>query len=156
MTNVNDDEDDDGSLASQWWKLQTVKSKIEGGLEDIDCTRIGGDYYDNSIEIYGVPADHRLTQRDSDWLKECGFSKIYVNHTDGWETHYSPGSIYGWRRRYVSDPMATTTNVIAGEPDPGYYETNRFPKGFPEKWLETGYFRVVDDPLTPLSPAEGG
>lgn len=142
------------TLAEKWWANSAVVNEIEEGLWEneptgFDFQTIRTDNYDSSIEIDGVPADYRLTQDQSDWLKKCGFDKIYVNHTDGWETHYSPGSTNGWRRRYVSDPEAKTTNVIAGPPNPGYFETNHFPKGFPKDWLKTGYFRVVPDLMQP-------
>lgn len=141
------------SLATRWQELEAVKSQIEDGLLEAgsidDWEGTGTDYYDNSIEIYGVNPDVRLSQAAVDWLiKGCGFSKIYVNHTDKWQTHYGASAI-GWRRRYVSDPTAKTTNVMAGPIDNGYYETNRFPEGFPKEWLDTGYFRVVPDPLMP-------
>jgi hypothetical protein len=146
------------SLASRWQELETVKSQIEDGLLDAgsidDWKSIGTDYYDNSIEIYGVGPDVRLSQAAVDWLIQgCGFSKIYVNHTDGWETHYGKSEV-GWRRRYVSDPSAKTTNVIAGPENNGYYETNEFPDSFPKEWLASGYFRVVPDPLMPPQPKQ--
>ena len=142
------------TLASRWQRLDAVKAEIEDGLLDAgsidDWKSIDTDYYDNSIEIRGVAPEVRLSQAAVDWLiNGCGFSKIYVNHTDGWETHYGSSEV-GWRRRYVSDPTASTTNVIAGPAHNGYYETNRFPDGFPREWLETGYFRVVPDPLMPV------
>lgn len=140
------------TLATQWQELENVKEKITDGLLEAgleDWSEIGTDYYDNSIEIYGVAPDTRLKQEALDWLiGGCGFSKIYVNHTDGWQTHYG-SQLPGWRRRYVSDSSASTTNVIAGPENNGYYETNRFPDGFPKEWLETGYFRVVPDPHQP-------
>lgn len=152
--------DQSATLATQWQELETIKSKIEDGLLEAgsidDFASIATDYYDNSIEIYGVAPDVRLSQAAVDWLIQgCGFSKIYVNHTDKWETHYG-SSCVGWRRRYVSDPDATTTNVIAGKPNPGYYETNDFPTSFPQAWLESGYFRVVPDPLMPSPPSVPG
>ncbi len=53
----------------------------------------------------------------------------------------------GWRRRYVSDPNAKTTNVIAGPPNPGYYECSYYPEGWTKDHLESGFFRVVPDPF---------
>lgn len=143
------------SLAAKWWEAMAVESAIsdgifERGCEDFDS--IGGDDYDNSIEIYGAGVDVRLSAECVEWLLgEAGFSKIYLNHTDGWQTHYPAQRGY-WRRRYVSDPTATTTNVIAGPPNPGYFEVSYMPDGFPAAWLESGYMRVVPDPLQPSQP----
>jgi hypothetical protein len=134
----------------------------DAGLEDWGS--IGGDWYDGSLELHKVPNDARLNEAVQRVIFDAGFVKVYVNHLDGWETHYSwnhsepfkPSR--GWRRRYVSDPTATTTNVIAGEPNPGYFEISYWPKGWTgpgtEKWLETGYMRIVPDPLEP--PAQAG
>ena len=142
-------------LAQRLFDGQAAKELIgdgllEAGLDDWDS--IGGDDYDNSIELYGIGNDVRLPKAAVEFLLEkCGFSKIYVNHKDGWETHYSSIDGPGWRRRYVSDPEAKTTNVIVGEPNPGYFEVSYMPDGFPKAWLESGYMRVVPDPLQPAA-----
>jgi len=148
------------SLADQWWDSMQAESRIGDGLAKAgldDWESIGGDPYDNSIEIYGVADDVRLTAAQLEWLYLCGFSQVYVNHKDGWETHYGLGakpSVKGWRRRYVSDPTATTTNVIAGPENNGYFEVSEFPDSFPKQWLENGYMRVVPDPLMPVTPTQ--
>jgi len=49
----------------------------------------GYDSYDNSVELYDVPPDHRLPEAAQKIIHAAGFSIAYVNHTDGWETHYS-------------------------------------------------------------------
>lgn len=143
-------------LAEKWWSLQSTESTIEDGMMEAgldDWSKIGGDPYDNSIEVYGVAPDIRFSAAILDWLLvACGFSKVYVNHVDGWETHYSTGNRRGWRRRYVSDPSATTTNVIAGPQNNGYFEVSYYPEGFPPTWLETGYMRIVPDPFDPALP----
>ena len=113
---------------------------------------IGGDHYDCSIEFYGVDNSARMSPEQQRLVFEAGFIKAYVNHEDGWETHYFWGKEFspqrGWRRRYVNDPNATTTNVVGGPPKPGYYEISYWPEGWETKqWLETGYMRIVPDPL---------
>lgn len=119
-----------------------------------DYNRIGGDHYDNSIEFYQVDDSARMNEAAQRVVYDAGFSKAFVNHKDGWETHYSWSQrdefkpSRGWRRRYVNDPNATTTNVIAGEPKPGYYEISYWPDGWSHKeWLDSGYMRIVPDPL---------
>src|SRR4051812_20351831 len=100
-----------------------------------DFNRISGDYYDCSIEFKQVANEAAMPEAAQRLCHAAGFCKAYVNHKDGWETHYSwnPAQPFqpskGWRRRYVEDPEATTTNVIAGEPNPGYWEISYWPEG---------------------------
>ena len=132
----------------------------DAGLEEFD--RVSGDYYDGSLEILKVGNDERLSEAAQRVIFDAGFAKVYVNHQDGWETHYSWGTepfkaVRGWRRRYVSDPEAKTTNVVVGEPNPGYYEISYWPESWTsdrtKEWLADGYMRVVPDPLDPYSPS---
>lgn len=148
-------------FASQWWEFQTVKSVWEDGFCDLladgeDYERLGTDSYDCSLEIIGATADWRLSSAQQNYLSESGFSIVYINHNDGWETHYTLHRgglpVRGWRRRYVSDPNAATDRVIAGEPDPGYYEISYWPESWGNrKWRETGYMRIIPDPLDPFA-----
>jgi len=128
-----------------------------------EFNRVSGDYYDGSLEIYEVSADARLNEAAQRVIFDAGFRKVYVNHKDGWETHYNYDlskpfkASRGWRRRYVSEPEATTTNVIAGDPNPGYFEISYWPEGWTgdrtKEWLSSGYMRVVPDPLDSVTPA---
>lgn len=146
------------------WKYQRLEYAFKEALEELGFeegehyANIGWDEYDNSIEIYNVKEDARLNEAQQRVIFDAGFSIAYVNHKDGWETHYrwdyrEPFKrCRGWRRRYVSDPGATTTNVIAGKSNPGYYEISYWPEswgGRAEKWKDDGYMRVVPDPLDP-------
>lgn len=128
---------------------------VDAGFGEYE--RIGGDYYDCSIEFYKVDDDLRMSPEAQKIVRDAGFAKAYVNHKDGWETHYSwdwRSSEFkadrGWRRRYVKDPTCTTTNQVgADDPDKrGYYEISYWPDGWSHKeWLDTGYMRIVPDPL---------
>lgn len=143
------------------FKSDLARAGFENGVH---YQKIGWDNYDCSIEFYKVNDDVRLTPDQQCIMYEAGFCSVFINHKDGWETHYSwtvpdmdaikvAGHYIpkrGWRRRYVSDPTANTTNVIAGESNPGYYEINFWPEGWGPKcddWRKTGYMRVVPDPL---------
>ena len=137
------------------YAFDSQRSDFEESLgELVDFERIGWDHYDNSIEIYEVPPDTRLSEVAQDFLREAGFGIAYVNHSDGWETHYSKlqnGPTKGWRRRWVSDKSATTDRQ-AGGGDPGYYEISEWPATWGETtkdWLNNGYMRVVGSPPTP-------
>jgi hypothetical protein len=147
-----------GKLADAMFAYHFAEAEFEDTLAEsgFEYDKLGGDHYDNSVEFYGVPPDARLNEQQQKMVFDAGFSIAYLNHTDGWETHYSrrDGEIKacrGWRRRYVSDPAAKTTNVIAGPPNPGYFEISYWPEGWKQKeWLDTGYMRIVPDPLEAL------
>ena len=47
------------------------------------------DDYDESLELYGIAPDVRLTDEDITACKNAGFSIVWLNHTDNWETMYS-------------------------------------------------------------------
>lgn len=145
------------------YDFDLARSRFEAALDDVGVQfeDLGWDHYDDSLEVIGAPDDLRLTEAAQRVIFDAGFSKVFVNHASGWETHYSwgPGEFKphrGWRRRYVPDPTATTTNVIVGAPNPGYTEISYWPEGWgdPEtgtcaEWLRTGYMRIVPDPLAP-------
>lgn len=128
------------------------------GFEDF--SKVGGDWYDNSVEIYGVGKDTRLPIEAQRFIASHGFSICFLNHEDGWETHYTFGHEKefvpqrGWRRRWVEDPKAKTTNAIGegvSETNAGYYEISYWPEGWGSPtnndWLKTQYMRIVPDPL---------
>lgn len=145
-------------LAEAMFAYHWAESEFESALSDAGFTygKLGGDHYDNSVEFYHVEPNQRMSEAAQRIVYDAGFSKAYVNHTDGWETHYNwnqrePFKPYrGWRRRYVSDPSASTTRVIVGEPDNGYWEIGYWPEGWGARSMEErdrGYFRIVPDPL---------
>lgn len=159
-------------FADQWWAFQTAKSIWEDGLEDLlgydeGFERLGTDYYDQSLEIHGATNDWRLNEAQQRYIAEAGFAKVYVNHEDGWWTHYSfrengkpkEFPISGWRRRYVKDPNVKTTRVMAGPEDNGYWEISYLPEGWGERGqngLATGYYRIVPDAHGALDEASDG
>lgn len=106
------------------------------GLSDYD--KLGADEYDMSLEIYGVPDDDRLSHDGVEMILGEGFDKIYVNHTDGWETHYSTRNKTGWRRKRTSEGFLIS-HWPEGWGDP---ETGRN-----AGWLVSGYMKIIPDPL---------
>ena len=80
-------------------KFEERLSGLAGnGEESGDFNRIGWDDYDKSLEIYEASPNFKLSPESRDFIFSNGFSKVYVNHTDGWETHYAPNQD-PWRRR---------------------------------------------------------
>ena len=153
---------DHTGFADSWWTYTFAESRFEEDLCEVlggDFDRLGTDHYDASLEIYKVDDHVRLSEAAQRLIYDAGFGKVYVNHKDGWQTHYSwPGRdpfapVKGWRRRWVADPAAKTTNVIGKElsaENAGYYEISAWPTSWGEKrrdWLTTGYMRIVPDPL---------
>ncbi len=143
-------------MAERVWAAQSEMANFEEELDELigEFGKLGHDYYDASLEIREAANSIRLGYDAQTLIKQAGFGKVYVHHVDGWETHYSlHGDLpaRGWRRRYVEDAGALTTNVIAGDPNPGYYEISHWPESWTGRhtadWLSTGYMRIVPDPL---------
>ncbi len=157
------------AFAERWWEFIAEKSLWTDEFcdlltEDQDYDRLGTDDYDASLEIHGATDDWRLDERQQRFLFGAGFATIYVNHKDGWETHYSARGkdlpVAGWRRRYVSDLSGPGDRVIVGDPDPGYWEISHWPESWnTERMLaerESGYYRIVPDPVASAMSARGG
>jgi hypothetical protein len=119
-------------------------SRAENELEDMLCEagvefeRLGWDSYDVSLEIHGVPPESRLSDDIQRMIHGAGFGKVYVNHTDKWETHYSWPlgefiPVKGWR---VSYPHKR------GEGESGIWVEEQV-SGWPKEWFESGYCRVT-------------
>lgn len=170
---------DRNRFADMIWAFEYAQGDFEMDLEGVGLKlyehyhRIGWDHYDCSIELYGVKDDVRLTPAQQNVIWDAGFIKCYVNHKDGWETHYhwtsedikamSDGKPFiskrGWRRRWVDDPQAKTTRSVGAQVAPdnaGYYEISYWPPGWgaqtAEGWKDSGFMRVVPDPLDPGDP----
>lgn len=134
----------DEGFAGAWWDWQIRKATFEDRLGDVlepfDYDRIGGDDYDNSLEIMGCDNDLRLTEAAQRFIIRSGFSKCYVNHNDGWETHYSwrnedAAPVRGWRRRRTDKGFEIS------------YWPERWDSPQTANWLASGYMTVVGDPL---------
>lgn len=97
--------------------------------------RIGWDYYDLSLELHGVPNDWRMPDDAQRTFSDEGFAKVYVNHQDGWETHYTwadPAAFAphpGWRVNY---PHKRQKND-------GQIWVEKHVASWPADWFETGY-----------------
>ena len=74
----------EGSLAES--EIETIFIE-EFGFEDWD--RMWTDPYDNSLELSKVPVDHRIPLNKFKEAKDLGFSIIWLNHVDGYETMYT-------------------------------------------------------------------
>lgn len=122
------------TLSERIYKNKNYKKavkKFEAALKDkgVQFTETSYDSYDNSMELYGVPPDYRLTPEVVDFiLKDEGFGIAFVNHTDGWETHYTHKYPNGWR---VSHPHKRR-DLGLGEDSAIWVEER--PASWPKEW----------------------
>lgn len=88
-------------------------TNAEGDMEEqlleagIKFDRLRWDCYDGSLELDNVPNDVRLSEDQQKLIHSAGFRKVYVNHQDKSETHYTWGygefhPMEGWRTK--NDP----------------------------------------------------
>lgn len=123
-------------FAEAWWRHQRLLNVFEdhllcAGDEGFDFVGVRTDDYDSSVEIDGVPSNARLNEQQQKLLAACGFSRAFVNHTDGVETHYGLKAVSpGWRRKRTADGF-----IISRWPD-GWGEELR------EKWVPSGYMTI--------------
>lgn len=136
-------------------EMNFTDNLVEAGFGEFNG--ISGDTYDCSLEIKGAGDDARLNEAAQKLIFDAGFVRVYVNHKNGWETHYTWEkefkAVRGWRRRYVVDSTVATTNQIgADEPEyRGYFEISYWPDSWTgdmtKDWISSGYMRIVPDPL---------
>ena len=116
----------------------SARTELECAFEESgspDDYRFGFDEYDNSVEIHKVLPEFRLNDAQQALFAEAGFAKVYVNHLDGWETHYSikDGKCEKpWRVHYHKEMK-----------EGRYIEVEEHIPGWPSDWFETGYVRIA-------------
>ena len=129
------------SLAQKIWDGQTARIILEDQfmnlnpeLPDIDFSF---DEYDSSVEIDGLPDEFRLNKDSWRMFKEADFTVIYLNHKNGWETHYHTKKyMNGWRVHYCRENGQAQS-----------IEVEEFPKSWPEEWLKTGYVQIKKETI---------
>ncbi len=132
------------TIAARLFSADEASCQLEDMLSKagVEFTSIGWDQYDLSLEIHGVPVADRLIDAAKKLCAEAGFAKIYVNHVDRWETHYSikDGVVSdGWRVSYPHKRAEGATGILVEQPV----------KSWPREWFESGYACVVE-PSRPL------
>ena len=89
--------------------------------------RSGSDEYDNSVELYAVDDQQRLTPNMQEFIFNEGFATVFVNHKNNWETHYNWDCLKpfeadeGWRVSYGHKNQSGQLMV----------------EKFPEKWKDS-------------------
>ena len=129
------------TISARLYDGSRAEAEMEEQLDEAGAVyeRIGWDYYDNSIELYDVPADHRLPEDAQRAIHAAGFSTAYVNHTDKWDTHYrfAPNEPFkpsdGWRVSYGHKRDDGGGPILVEKPVDSW----------PSDWLKTGYVKVV-------------
>jgi hypothetical protein len=75
------------SRAEDLFHLQILQLKIEAELCDLldsistpfAWEDFSYDYYDNSLELYGVPDTYKLIGKDAGKLREFGFHRVWMH-----------------------------------------------------------------------------
>jgi hypothetical protein len=133
---------DTSGFAGKAFAFLVEQSEFEDALSELlgeqnEYEKIGWDYYDSSLEIYGLTDACRLSDEAQRFISGQGFVKVYLNHLNGWETHYTWNlpfeAVSGWRRKRTQDG----------------FEINYWPKAWNTpvalEWLKTGYMKIVGD-----------
>ena len=124
------------TVASRIFDGDYAQGELEEALDEagVKRSRIGWDSYDQSIELYGVAADYRLSIEAQKAIHGAGFTQAYVNHVDEWETHYrfKPDEPFaeskGWRVSYPHKRSGTETGIWV----------EQIVDGWPKDWFESG------------------
>ena len=110
------------SFSEVCYAFDATQLEFTDKLEEVgklDFDGIGWDAYDNSLEILMVKPLAELTEEAQKLIYDAGFSKVYLNHTDGSETHYNWHGTEGfskhpgWRK-----PNKQSNGVYLAEPKP--------------------------------------
>lgn len=92
------------NFSEEYYKFSALQDEFEESLYAIcplEYIRMWCDYYDNSIEFKDLQPEERLNAEACKYLHDNGFSICFLNHSDGWETHYSSlPTNKEWRIRY--------------------------------------------------------
>lgn len=114
---------------------------IDCGFGDFE--KVGGDWYDCSVEFYKVANDARLNEKTQKAVFDAGFLKAYLNHNDGWETHY------GWPR---GEPFEAKRGWRRKRTAEGNFLISYWPEGWGDmhtgqfaNWLTSGYMTIIED-----------
>jgi hypothetical protein len=132
------------SISDRMFDGTFAQNELECALEEagVPFEGMGWDHYDSSLELNDVPADHRLSDEAQRIIYDAKFSKVYVNHVDKWETHYTFDHgkpfepVKGWRVSYPHKRNDGRPGILVEE----RVET------WPAEWFETGYARVKGAP----------
>lgn len=130
------------TFAERLFDGSSAECELEDKLDSVGILfeRLSWDSYDCSLEIKEVPVHYRLSSEAQEVIHQAGFSKVYVNHIDGWETHYSfSGGEFkakdGWRVCYPHKRGEDPSQDIWVE---------KTVEGWPKEWFDSGYAVVKE------------
>ena len=124
--------EDEKEISERMFDGGFAESELSESLYEahVKYKTLGWDWYDNSLELHGVADDYRLSEEVQKIIYDAGFSKIYVNHENKWETHYNHGgNKNGWRVSYPHKRGENESGILVEEPV----------KSWPKEWFDTGY-----------------
>lgn len=122
------------SLADRIFDGGMAQSQLEDALSNagVQFEDSTWDAYDCSLELKEVPAEHRLSAEAQKIIRDAGFGKVYVNHADKWETHYTfygDKVIDGWRVSYPYRRNDGCKEIWVEKTVPTW----------PQEWFDSGY-----------------
>jgi hypothetical protein len=123
------------SIADRLFDADYASAELEDQLDNVPFDRMGWDNYDCSLELYEVDDDYRLPVEMQKVIFDAGFFKVYVNHKNKWETHYSwshgKGFVEakGWRVSYPHKRGEEGGPILVEAIVPSW----------PKKWFEAGH-----------------
>lgn len=127
------------SIAARIFDADEARSELETQLEEAGALfeRITWDWYDCSLELKDVPVDYRLSTEVQRVIQAAGFAKVYVNHLDKWETHYS------WKRDEFEEAKGWRVSYPhrRGDGEKGIWVEEHI-SGWPQEWFDTGYVLI--------------
>ena len=126
---------DQRTIAERLFDGHYAESDLEDKLEQAgfpETMTLGWDWYDCSLEIHGVAPDFRLSKEALQIVRDAGFARLYVNHADKWETHYT------FKAGEDAKPWRVSYPHKRGEGEKGIWVEEVVPT-WPPAWFESGY-----------------
>lgn len=133
------EDEDEERIVTECNRAAAAEIRARLTADGVPYDHIGWDDYDWSLEIYGVAPEWRMSEELLRYFHEGGFAKVYVNHTDKWETHYGLDHRGPFERREgwrVSYPHKRG--------DGGSIWTEKHVPTWPQDWFRTGYVKIKE------------
>ena len=129
------------TLADRLFDGHYAENELEEAIDaaGVPYESLGWDHYDCSLEVHGVPPEYRPSTEVIEIVRRAGFAKLYVNHTDKWETHYSFHNQHapseGWRVSYPHRRGDADNRILV----------EKVVETWPADWFESGKVAVVNN-----------
>jgi len=75
-----------------------IENMLEPSIPDWCDWHLSWDYYDDSIELHGMPLDWKISTGILQKLFDEGFQRVWVNYSDKSEKYYAKAYPEGWNK----------------------------------------------------------